>query len=138
MDRITISTDRNKLNLEFVHGFISNAYWGKGRRLEETKRCIDNSFNFGIYLDENQIGYARVVSDFTVFAYLMDVFISEKERGKGFGGLLLNEVFHNEELKDVQGWKLATSDMHELYRKYGFESLRNPKNMMERIQKNNF
>jgi len=137
MDRITVSTDKERLNVKFINDFISNSYWGKGISMEETKKCINNSLNFGIYLNENQIGYARIVSDFTIFAYIMDVFIAEAERGKGYSTVLLNEVFSNLKLKEVQNWKLATSDAHSLYKKYGFDLLENPKNMMER-KINNF
>ena len=138
MDRIIVSTNKERLNVKFINDFISNSYWGKGRSMEETKKCIKNSLNFGIYLNENQIGYARIVSDFTVFAYIMDVFITEAEREKGYSTILLNEVFNNYKLKEVKNWKLATSDAHSLYKKFGFDLLNNPENMMERKQKNIF
>ena len=135
MDKITVSAEKERLDIKFINDFISDSYWGKGRCIEETKKCIDNSLNFGIYLNEKQIGYARVVSDFTVFAYIMDVFITETERGKGYSVILLDEVFNNQKLKKVENWKLSTSDAHALYKKYGFDLLKNPENMMERKQK---
>ncbi len=132
MDEITISTDSDKLDIKFINDFISSSYWGKGRKVEETKKCVKNSLNFGIYLNGKQIGYARIVSDLTVFAYIMDVFITETERGKGYSILLMDKIFNHSELKEVKNWKLSTIDVHILYQKYGFELLKNPQNMMEK------
>ena len=82
MKEITIHTDKEKLHMKFIHDFISNSYCAKGRTPEKMKQSIENSLNFGVYVDGEQIGYARVVSDFTIFAYLMDVFIIEKSEVK--------------------------------------------------------
>ena len=77
---ITISTDKNKLDVPFVHHFLKDIYWSAPRTLAEVQIAIDNSFCFGIYLDEKQIGFARVITDYVVFAYVMDVFIAEEHR----------------------------------------------------------
>lgn len=130
---ITISSDKSKLDRKMIHAFISNAYWGKGRSEAATDTCIEHSLNFGLYLQETQIGYARVVTDYAQFAYLMDVFISEAQRGKGFSKLLLEHILQEEQLKDVKVWRLATSDAHELYRQFGFTDLKDPGKLMERI-----
>jgi len=127
-----ISTKKSNLDIRFINDFISSSYWGRGRTIEETKKCVENSLNFGVYSDGKQIGYARVVSDFTIFAYILDVFITENERGKGFSIQLMNEILNYSKLKNVKTWKLATSDAHALYKKYGFDSIENPKNLMER------
>ena len=130
--KIEISTKKSDLDIQFINDFISSSYWGKGRTIEETKRCVENSLNFGLYSDRKQIGYARVISDFTIFAYILDVFIIESERGKGFSIQLMNEIMNHAQLKNVKTWKLTTSDAHGLYKKYGFDSLENPQNLMER------
>ena len=127
-----ISTKKSDLDIQFIHAFISNSYWGKGRTLEETKKCIENSLNFGMFSNGKQIGYARVVTDFTIFAYILDVFIVENERGKGFSILIMNDIMNHPELTNVKTWKLATSDAHGLHKKYGFDSIINPENLMER------
>lgn len=127
-----ISTKKSDLDVRFINDFISSSYWGIGRTIEETKRCIENSLNFGLYTNGKQIGYARVVSDFTILAYILDVFIIENERGKGFSIQLMNKIMNHAKLKNVKTWKLATSDAHGLYKKYGFDSIENPQNLMER------
>ncbi len=134
MDTITISTDAEKLDINFINRSIAGTYWAKGRTLEETRNCIKHSLNFGMYKNSEQIGYARVVSDFTIFAYLMDVFIAETERGKGYSMSLMNEVFNHSDLLGIKNWKLATNDAHGLYAKFGFVPLDNPKKMMERVR----
>ena len=133
MDGITINTDTEKLDISFIHHFISNTYWAKGRTVAEVQTCINNSLNFGIYLNNKQIGYARVVTDYVAFAYLMDVFITEEHRNKGYSSLLMEFILQNEALKKIKVWRLATTDAHFLYEKFGFKPLKSPEKMMERI-----
>lgn len=130
---ITVSTDKNKLDVPFVQNFLKDIYWAAGRTMEEVQTTIDASFCFGIYLDEQQIGFARVVTDYVVFAYLMDVFIDESHRGKGYGSVLIDAMMMEPQLKQVKIWRLATSDAHFLYEKFGFKPLATPEKMMEKI-----
>jgi GNAT superfamily N-acetyltransferase len=131
---ITVSTDKSKLNVPFIQNFLKDIYWAAGRTIEEVQATIDASFCFGIYLDGKQIGFARVVTDYVVFAYLMDVFIDEKYRGKGYSSVLINAMMTEPELKHVKIWRLATSDAHFLYEKFGFKPLAHPEKMMEKIK----
>lgn len=130
-----ISTDKQLLQPGFIHQFISASYWAKGRTMEAIMNCIEHSLNFGVYVNGKQIGYARVVTDYTVFAYLMDLFIDEAYRGKGYSKQLVSYILEHPELKQVTTWRLATTDAHGLYEKFGFRALSKPENMMERIVK---
>lgn len=131
MENLIITSDKNQLDLEFITAFIAQTYWAKDRTLETMQTCIDNSLNFGVFLDGKQIGYARVVTDYAQFAYLMDVFIAKEYQGKGYSKMLMKHILENELLKNVKVWRLATSDAHELYRQFGFTELSKPENMME-------
>ena len=133
---ITISTDKNKLDVPFVQNFLKDIYWAAGRTMEEVQTTIDASFCFGIYLDDQQIGFARVVTDYVVFAYLMDVFIDEKYRGKGYASVLIDAMMKEPQLQQVKIWRLATSDAHFLYEKFGFKPLATPEKMMEKVISN--
>jgi GNAT superfamily N-acetyltransferase len=128
---ITIDSNPQRLDFKFIHQFISNTYWAKGRSEAIMQLCIDNSFNYGLYLYEMQIGFARVVSDLGQFAYLMDVFVDEKYRGKGYAKLLMKHILEDEKFVEVKIWRLATSDAHHLYKKFGFKALAHPEKMME-------
>lgn len=130
---IIVSTDKNKLDIPFIQYFLKDIYWEAGRTMEEVQITIDNSFCFGIYLDDKQIGFARVITDYVVFAYLMDVFITEEHRGKGYSSILINSLMTEPKLKEVKIWRLATSDAHFLYEKFGFKALSHPEKMMEKI-----
>ncbi len=130
---IEISSDKSKLDISFIHNFLKETYWAKGRTIEEVSITIENSFCLGIYLNNEQIGFCRVVTDYVVFAYLMDVFILEKHRGKGYSSLLMDALMNNEQLKNISIWRLATSDAHFLYQKFGFNQLENPEKLMEKI-----
>ena len=130
---ITVSTDKTKLDVLFIQNFLKDIYWAAGRTIEEVKTTIDTSFCFGIYLDEKQIGFARVITDYVVFAYMMDVFIDSNHRGKGYSSILINAMMTEPQLQQVKIWRLATSDAHFLYEKFGFKSLANPEKMMEKL-----
>jgi GNAT superfamily N-acetyltransferase len=130
---VSVSTDKNKLDVPFIQQFLKDIYWAAGRTMEEVQITIDNSFCFGIYLNDKQIGFARVITDYVVFAYLMDVFITEEHRGKGYSSILINSMMTEPKLKEVKIWRLATSDAHFLYEKFGFKALAHPEKMMEKI-----
>ena len=130
---ITVSTDKTKLNIAFIQNFLKDIYWAAGRTIEEVQTTIDASVCFGIYLDDEQIGFARVITDYVVFAYMMDVFIDEKHRRKGYSSILIKTIMVEPQLQQVKIWRLATSDAHFLYEKFGFSSLAHPEKMMEKI-----
>ena len=130
---ITVSTDKNKLNVPFIQNFLKDIYWTAGRTIDEVQTTIDASFCFGIYLDDEQVGFARVITDYVVFAYMMDVFIDEKYRGKGYSSILIDAMMKESKLQQVKIWRLATSDAHYLYEKFGFTPLAYPEKMMEKI-----
>jgi len=132
---ITVSTDKSQLDVPFIQNFLKDIYWAAGRTIDEVQKTIDASFCFGIYLDGEQIGFARVVTDYIVFAYLMDVFIDEKHRGKGYSSILIDAMMKEPELQQVKIWRLATSDAHFLYEKFGFQPLATPEKMMEKVIK---
>ena len=130
---IVISTDKSKLNVPFIQNFLKDIYWAAGRTIDEVQTTIDASFCFGIYLDDEQVGFARVITDYVVFAYMMDVFIDEKHRGKGYSSILIDAMMKESKLQQVKIWRLATSDAHYLYEKFGFTPLAHPEKMMEKI-----
>lgn len=130
---ITVSTDKDKLNVPFIQHFLKDIYWAAGRTMEEVQTTIDSSFCFGIYLDEEQIGFARVITDYVVFAYVMDVFIVEEQRRKGYSSILIENMMNEPKLQEVKIWRLATTDAHFLYEKFGFTPLAHPEKMMEKV-----
>lgn len=133
MEKINISDDKNKIDINLVHQFLTQSYWAKGRTIEEVKRSIDNSICFGIYNEEKQIGFARIISDFVVVAYLLDVFIVEEHRGKGLSKLLLKKIFEDARFAGVKKWMLATADAHDLYKQFGFHGIQSPEKLMEKL-----
>jgi GNAT superfamily N-acetyltransferase len=132
---ITIATDKSKLDVPFIQNFLKDVYWSAGRTIAEVQTTIDHSFCFGIYFDEQQIGFARVITDYIVFAYVMDVFIDEKHRGKGYSSDLIRAMLEEPKLQQVKIWRLATADAHFLYEKFGFALLARPERMMEKVIK---
>jgi GNAT superfamily N-acetyltransferase len=129
----TISTDNNRLDLSLIHNFLTQSYWAEGIPFETVKRSIEHSLSFGLYQDELQVGFARLVTDYATFAYLADVFILEPFRGQGLSKWLLEVVMAHPELQGFRRWILGTKDAHGLYRQYGFTELKWPERFMEKL-----
>jgi GNAT superfamily N-acetyltransferase len=131
-DNLLISTDPARLDLDAITEMLTRAYWAKGRTREMVARTIQHSLVFGLYDGKHQVGLARVVSDYTTFAWLCDVFIREDYRGRGLGKWLMETIALYPDLQNLRRWLLATRDAHGLYRQYGFTSLDDPSRWMEK------
>ena len=127
-----VTTDKARLELQMVHGFLKTSYWAAGMPAQAVRRSLENSLAFGLFKDDEQVGFVRVVTDYATFAYLADVFVLEPHRGQGLGTWMMEVVFSHPELQGLRRWMLATRDAHGLYRKYGFTELANPQIFMER------
>ena len=132
---IEISTDKSKLQVEVIHQFLTETYWAKGRTLQEVKTSIEHCLCFGVYLENEQIGFGRIATDYVVFAYLMDVFILPDYRGNGYSKQLMKTINESPELKNCKIMMLKTSDAHNLYNQFGYTELKEPHKLMERILK---
>ncbi len=130
---ISISTEKERLDIDFIHQFLTNAYWAKGRTKEDVVTTIEHCLNFGVYLNDTQIGFARVLTDYTVFGYLMDVFIIEEHRGNGYAKLLVKTIMEHKDLQKIKRWMLATSDAHGLYKQFGFDAIPDPTVIMGKL-----
>ena len=131
-----ISTDKSKIDVVYVHGFLSQSYWSPGIDIQLVKKAMEGSLCFGIYDNDEtlpasrQMGYARMVTDEATFAYLADVFIDEGYRGKGLGKWLVEMILAHPGLRGLRRILLATKDAHRLYEQCGFTSINNPERYM--------
>jgi GNAT superfamily N-acetyltransferase len=130
-DSFVISTDRERLDLDVIHKFLSEeAYWSPGVPRERVERSIENSICFGLYHGTGQIGFARAVTDRASFAWLADVFVLPDHRRRGLGVWLVETVLSHPDLERLR-IMLGTADAHSLYERYGFRPVE-PGRMMER------
>ena len=127
----TISSDRERIDLDVVHAFLTECYWAKGIPRDTVSRSIENSLCFGVYAEEKQIGFARVISDYATYAYIGDVFVLESFRGRGLGKWLMECIMQDPRLQGLRRWSLVTRDGHGLYARFGFEPLKKPESYME-------
>lgn len=130
-DEFTISTDPARLDLNVIHQFLTNSYWAAGIPMELVKKSVQHSLNFGVYHGAEQIGFARLVTDYATFAYLADVFILEAYRGRGLSKWLMEVILSQEEVQGLRRWMLATRDAHGLYAQFGFVPIPNPERFMQ-------
>ncbi|SFD61761.1 Acetyltransferase (GNAT) domain-containing protein [Chitinophaga sp. CF118] len=135
MSSFYISDDKTKLDLALIHDFLSNrSYWAQGRTMETVEKSIAHSICLGVYNQEHkQVGFARIATDYAIFAWLMDVFILEDYRGQGLSKLLIKEVMAHPDLQGLKRWGLVTADAHSLYQQFGFTPLEKPERMMEKL-----
>ncbi len=129
-DEFEVSTDPARLNLPVIHGFLRNAYWSKDIPKDIVDRAVAGSLNFGLYSPEGQIGYGRVVTDRATFAWLCDVFVLERARGRGLGRWLIACIIAHPALQGLRRFMLATADAQDLYRDFGFEIPQEPGRLM--------
>lgn len=127
----TISTDKSRLDTDFIQQSLSGTYWAEDIPKSIVEKSIENSLCFGIYEGEKQIGLARMITDKATFAYLCDVFIDEKYRGNGLSKWMMSVIMDHPDLQGLRRFMLGTKDAHGLYRKYGFNELVAPERWME-------
>ena len=132
-EQFTISTDPARLDINAIADMLTRAYWAKGRTPEVITRYLQHSLAFGLYDGTRQIGFARVISDYTTFAYLCDVIIHEEYRGRGLGKWLMETVHNHPDLQGLRRWMLATRDAHGLYQQFGWTRLAEPEYLMEKF-----
>lgn len=119
---LTISDDRARLDMEFIHEAIAQTYWGVDRPRALTERSFANCLCFGVYAADRQVGVARVLTDYAMRAHLGDVFLRPERRGQGLGKALVAAVLGHPELVTVKHWTLTTADAHGLYEQFGFSA----------------
>ena len=127
-----ISTNQALLDFEMIYNYLDQeSYWSKGIPVETLKKAINNSLCFGIYLQDKQVGFARIVSDKATFAYLCDVFVLPDYRGQGLSKWLIQTIRAHADLQGLRRWSLATADAHGLYQQYGFTPITKADRWME-------
>ena len=128
----SITTDKSKMDMVAIHDFLSKySGWSDNIPFERVKTSIDNSLNFGLFHKGKQIGFARVISDFSTIAYLGDIYVLETYRGQGLSKKLMDAVMNHPNLQGLRRWILLTSTADWLYEKYGFEKVPKPEIYME-------
>ena len=136
LGEILVSDDQEKLDIPFVHGFLSKSYWAEHIPLATVEQAINHSISFGVYLNGAQVGFARVISDRATFAYLADVLIVEAFRGNGFSKRLMETVHAHPDLQGIRRWMLVTKDAHPLYRHFEWTDITYPERFMQKHDPN--
>ncbi len=134
-DAYKISTDRKRLDIDFIYSSLTHCPWSQGISRDKVERAIQSSLCFGVYEGSTQVGFARVITDFVTFAYIGDFFIRESHRGRGLGKWLISTILECPELAGLQRKCIVTAEAHGLYREMGFMSVQRPAAYLELINK---
>lgn len=129
-----ISTDPSLVDVDVVHRFLSEeSYWAVGQARDVVERSIEHSpLVVGAYREGRQVGFARMVTDLTTFAWLCDVFVLDEARGSGVGVAMVRTVVEHPAVVGIKRQFLATADAHGLYARFGYEPLTEPERWMIR------
>ncbi len=131
----TITTDKDQMFPVDIHRWLSEeAYWSLGITYDAVKLLFDNSYCVGVIKDGKQIGFARIITDYSTFGYLADVYVEEPHRGKGLCTQMLDILFEQEWVQGLRRIMLSTIDARDLYRKYKFTECRYPDRLMEKLR----
>ena len=134
---IEISNDKSRIDVERVHRFLSEeSYWARNIPRDVVETSIENSLCFGAYDGAELVGFARVVTDYAVFAYVADVFVVASHRGRGISKDIMAAIRSHPRLQALRRWALVTRDAQELYRQFGFTALASPERHMEAVRAN--
>ncbi len=127
-----ISTEQSLFDMEVIYNYLDkDSYWSKGIPFDRLEKAVRNSLSFGVYHNNAQVGFARVVTDKATFAYLADVFILPKYRKQGLSKWLVQTIVNHTDLQGLRRWSLATLDAHGLYSQFGFTEITQPERWMQ-------
>lgn len=115
-----------------AHAYLTRSYWAKGIPLETVRRSLENSLCVAVLHEDNQVAFARVITDRATFAYLADVYVLEEHRGRGLSHALLDALHGHPELQGLRRWALFTHDAQGLYQAHGWSQYPHPERMMTR------
>jgi GNAT superfamily N-acetyltransferase len=130
-DGYTISADPARVDVDVVHRFLSTSYWASGISRDVVERALAHSLNFGVYRGDEQVGFARVITDYATIGYVADVFVLPAHRGRKLSVWLMRTIMAHPALQGFRVWRLATRDAHSLYEKVGFRRAARPESLME-------
>ena len=129
-EQYEISTERSRLDVALIHNFLSSSYWARGIPRAVVEKSIQHSLCFGAFLGGQQVGFARVITDYAVIAYIADVFVVPEHRGRGVSKMLMRAILAHPELQGLRRLLLATQDAHGLYAQFGFQPLAHSEHFM--------
>ena len=119
------------MDIDLIHSFLTRSYWAEGISKEIIRRSVEGALCFGVFENDKQVGFARMITDKATFAYLADVFIIDEYRGLGLSKWLMEVIMSYPDLQGLRRMMLATRDAHELYKKFGFTPLNNVDRWMQ-------
>jgi N-acetylglutamate synthase-like GNAT family acetyltransferase len=130
---ITLDDDKSRLQIDRVHVWLASSYWSPGIARELLERAIAGSHCLGAYRSDEQVGFARMITDHATFAWLADVWIEESVRGQGLGRRMVTWFVEHPQFAGIRRIALVTADAHGVYKGVGFQSLTRPERYMERL-----
>lgn len=131
VENIRITDDKNEIDLDTVHQFLTTTYWSKDIPKEVVQKAIKHSLSVGLLLDDQLIGFGRAITDYATFAYLADIYVGAEFRGKGYSKIIIKALLDKSGSEELRRILLATADAHGLYRKFDFTNLAKPESFLE-------
>ena len=132
MSEVELSFDRARIDVEAAHAFLSKSSWARDIPIATLRKALENSLCIAAFVDRQQVGVARAVTDYATFAYIADVYVLDAHRGRGISRQMIAAVLAHPQMQGLRRLMLVTRDAHGLYEKFGFTALAHPTRVMER------
>ena len=130
---IILSDDASRLQIDRIHGWLASSYWSPGIERALVERAIAGSHCLGAYRDDEQVAFARMITDHATFAWLADVWVAESMRGQGLGRRMVGWFLDHPLFAGLRRIGLVTADAHGVYAGLGFHPLVRADRYMERL-----
>jgi GNAT superfamily N-acetyltransferase len=130
-DGYRISNDQDLLQAERIHAFLTEIYWSKGVDIESVARSLRHSLCVGVYQEATQVALTRVITDYTTFAYLTDVYVEQPHQGRGLAAWMVDYTLRHPDLQNLRRILVVSRDAKGLYQRFGFSDPKNPERFME-------
>jgi predicted GNAT family N-acyltransferase len=101
---------------------MRTAWWMADRTPDDVVQLLEHSdLVVALTHHERLVGFARVLTDYTYVALILDVIVDESHRGAGLGAALMDAVVDHPRLADVRSLELVCQpDLMPFYRRWGF------------------
>ncbi len=131
-----ITDNKDEMDIDAIHRYLTHSYWAKGVPKSVVIKAFDNSLCFAVIVENDnnkteQVGFARLITDYATFAYLADVYILKEHRGRGLSKLMMKQIINHPQLQGLRRMMLATRDAHGLYKQFGFTEVTEQKMFMQ-------
>jgi GNAT superfamily N-acetyltransferase len=128
---IDVTSDPARIDFDLAYEWLAATYWGAATTRETFDCAAANCFCVAAFVDGEQRGFARAITDYATFAWVSDVVVATEARGQGIGRAMVRHMLDHPRLQGLRRWNLNTRDAQGVYAPLGFSRVTDPGAYME-------